>query len=308
MRRPWGAAIGFSLLAGLPLIGGLLITGVATYGILLLQGRGFRPIELVIAGFVGLISLSYVIELWLAPPDWRAFALGSVLPRLDGPESVTLAVGIVGATVMPHAIYLHSSLTHNRVPARSDAERRRILAYSNREVLLALGVAGLVNMAMLAMAARVFHATGHQDVAEIDTAYHTLIPLLGGAAAGVFLLSLFASGFSSSIVGTMAGQVIMQDFVGFRIPLWLRRVATLLPAVVVVAIGVDATSALVFSQVILSLVLPVPMLALLWFTGRRDVMGSFVNSRAMTTLAITAASVVLVLNVALLVQVLGLDV
>ena len=184
-----------------------------------------------------------------------------------------LAVGIIGATVMPHAIYLHSSLTQGRMPVRTDAERRRIIGYSNREVLIALGVAGLVNMAMLAMAASVFHQ-GHADVAAIETAYHTLMPLLGVGAAAVFMASLLASGLSSSVVGTMAGQTIMQDFVGFRIPLWVRRLVTMVPAVVVVAIGVDPTQALVLSQVVLSLVLPVPMIALLVLSGRRDVMGA----------------------------------
>ena len=217
-----GAAIGLSLLFGLPLLAGLLITFVATYAMLLLQGGGFRPIELVISVFIGAIGLCYLIELLIAPPDWGAFAFHSVVPLLAGPDSVTLAVGIIGATVMPHAIYLHSSLTQGRMPAANDADRRRILGYSNREVLLALGVAGLVNMAMLAMAARVFHE-GHADVATIETAYHTLVPLLGIGAGAVFMVSLLASGFSSSVVGTMAGQVIMQDFVGFRIPLWLRR-------------------------------------------------------------------------------------
>ena len=199
----------------------------------------------------------------------RSSRFHTVVPQLAGPDSVVLAVGIIGATVMPHAIYLHSSLTQGRMPARTDAERRRIIGYSHREVLIALGVAGLVNMAMLAMAASVFHE-GHADVAAIETAYHTLKPLLGVGAAAVFMASLLASGLSSSVVGTMAGQTIMQDFVGFRIPLWVRRLATMVPAVIVVAIGANSTQALVLSQVVLSLVLPVPMIALLVLSGRRD--------------------------------------
>src|ERR1700719_4093806 len=273
-----GAAIGLSLLFGLPLLVGLLITFAATYVLLLLQGRGFRPIEMVIAAFIGVIAVCYVIELFVAPPNWSAFAFHAVVPQLAGPDSVILAVGIIGATVMPHAIYLHSSLTQNRMPARNDTERRKIISYSNREVLIALGIAGLVNMAMLAMAASVFHE-GHADVASIETAYHTLVPLLGIGAAAVFMTSLLASGLSSSVVGTMAGQTIMQDFVRFRIPLSVRRLATMVPAIIVVAMGVDSTQALVLSQVVLSLVLPVPMIALLVLTGRRDVMGSFVSRR-----------------------------
>ena len=302
-----GAAIGLSLLFGLPLLPGLLITFAVTYGVLLLQSRGFRPIEIVIAAFVSVIGLCYLIELFIAPPAWGAFAYHAVVPHLAGPGSVPLAVGIIGATVMPHAIYLHSSLTQNRMPARNDADKRRILGYSNREVLFALGIAGLVNMAMMAMAASVFHQ-GHADVAAIETAYHTLVPLLGLGAAAVFMASLLASGLSSSVVGTMAGQTIMQDFVGFRIPLWVRRLATMVPAVIVVAMGVDSTEALVISQVVLSLVLPVPMIALLVLAGRRDVMGDFVNRRITQVIAIVAAAVVLVLNLVLLLQTAGIPV
>ncbi len=208
---------------------------------------------------------------------------------------------------MPHAIYLHSSLTQSRVPARNDAERRRIIGYSNREVLVALGVAGLVNMAMMAMAATVFNQ-GHAEVAAIETAYHTLVPLLGIGAAAVFMTSLLASGLSSSVVGTMAGQTIMQDFVRFRIPLSVRRLATMVPAIVVVAMGVDSTQALVLSQVVLSLVLPVPMIALLVLSGRRDIMGSFVSRRVTQVAAVGAAVVVLALNMVLLLQTAGIPI
>jgi manganese transport protein len=295
-----GGAIGLMLLFNLPLLTSLFIVAIITYAMLLLQGRGFRPLELVISAFVGVVGVSYLIETVIAPPDWAAFAYHTLVPSLQGPHSVTLAVGIIGATVMPHAIYLHSSLMQNRVPTVTDAERRRVLRFSNVEVLFALGIAGLINMAMVAMAAVVFHESGHSEVADIGTAYRTLIPLLGAGAATVFLVSLLASGLSSSVVGTMAGQVIMQDFVSFRIPLWLRRFATMLPAFVVVALGVNPTQALVFSQVVLSLVLPAPMIALLIFTARRDVMGPFANSRLTNAAAVAAALLVLALNVVLL--------
>jgi manganese transport protein len=300
-----GAAIGLSLLFGLSLVPGLLITFVVTLAILTLQSRGFRLIEMVIAGFVGIISLCYLIQMAIAPPDWAAFAFHSVVPQLAGPESLVLAVGIIGATVMPHAIYLHSSLVLNRVKAGSDADRRLILRYSNREVFLALGLAGLVNMAMLAVAAAVFHV-GHADVATIETAYHTLVPLLGAGAGVVFMIALLASGLSSSVVGTMAGQVIMQDFVGFRIPLWVRRAATMVPALIVVALGVESTRALVMSQVVLSMALPVPMVALLVLSGRRDVMGDFANRRFVQAGAIAATVLVLGLNAVLLAQTAGI--
>jgi len=298
-----GGAIGLSLLLGVPLFDGMVITGIATFAILGLQRRGFRPIELLIGGLVGVIGASYLVELFIAPPNWSAVAFHAVVPRLDDGEAVLLAVGIVGATVMPHAIYLHSSLTQDRVPPRTNEERRRLLRFSNREVVLALGLAGLVNMAMVAMAASVFHGGGHEDVAQIDTAYRTLIPVLGAGAAGVFLVSLIASGLSSSAVGTMAGQVIMQGFVGFRIPLWLRRLVTMAPAFAIVALGVDATQALVLSQVVLSLILPLPMIALLILTRSPDVMGAYANGRFTATAATSAAAIVLMLNLLLILQI-----
>jgi manganese transport protein len=207
---------------------------------------------------------------------------------------------------MPHAIYLHSGLTQDRVVPQTNSERERLLRFSNREVVLALGLAGLVNMAMVAMAASVFHDGVHDDVAQIETAYRTLIPVLGSGAAGVFLVSLIASGLSSSAVGTMAGQVIMQGFVGFRIPLWLRRSVTMAPAFVVVALGIDATQALILSQVALSLILPVPMIALLILTRRRDVMGAYVTGSRTMAAATAAAAVVLLLNLLLVLQIAGI--
>jgi manganese transport protein len=299
-----GAAIGISVLFHLPLLTGLLITFAITWGLLSFQSRGFRPIELIISGFVGLISLAYLVELFIAPPEWGQLLYHTVVPQLNGPDSVTLAVGIVGATVMPHAIYLHSALMTNRVRAHSIAQRWRLIRYSNLEVLLALGLAGLVNMAMVAMAAVMFHQ-GHSDVGEIETAYHTLLPLMGVVAAGAFMTALLASGLSSSVVGTMAGQVIMQDFVGFRIPLWVRRLVTMVPAVIVVAIGVQPTDALVISQVVLSLVLPVPMIALLVLIRRPRVMAGFVIGRGTQALAAIATVVVLALNMILLLQSFG---
>jgi len=300
-----GGAIGLSLLLGMPLLLGMVITGIATYAILSLQRVGFRPIELLIGGLVGVIGASYLVELLIAPPNWSAAAFHAVVPHLDDGQAVLLAAGIVGATVMPHAIFLHSGLTQARVLARTDGERKRLLQFSRREVMLALGLAGLVNIAMVAMAASVFHGGGHEDVAQIDTAYRTLIPVLGSGAAGVFLVSLIASGLSSSAVGTMAGQVIMQGFVGFRIPLWLRRVVTMAPSFAIVALGVDATEALVLSQVVLSLILPIPMVALLILTQRRDVMGSHANGRLTTMAALAAAAVVLMLNFLLVLEIAG---
>ena len=302
-----GAAIGLALLFNVPLLVGMVVTGIVTYGVLTLERGGFRPIELVIGGLVAAIGLCYFAEMFIAPVDWRAAAVHSIAPQLPDAMALTIAIGIIGATVMPHAIYLHSGLTQNRAPARNDRERRALVRFSNREVVVALAVAGLVNMAMVMMAAAAFH-DGHSDVAEIETAYHTLTPLLGGGAAAVFLISLLASGISSSAVGTMAGQVVMQGFVGFRIPLWVRRLVTMIPAFVVVALGVNATNALVVSQVALSIVLPAPMISLVLFTRRRDIMGEFVNSRLTNAAAIVAAALILALNLVLLLQTFGVDI
>jgi manganese transport protein len=299
-----GGAIGLALLARMPLLAGMAVTAAATYGILMFQGFGFRPIELIIGGLVGVVGLCYLIELFIVPVDWGAAALHTVVPQIADAGALLIAVGIIGATVMPHAIYLHSGLTQARTPARDDGERRVAVALSNREVIIALTVAGLVNMAMVVMAAGAFHA-GHSDVARIETAYHTLTPLLGAGAAAVFLTSLLASGVSSSAVGTLAGQMIMQGFVGFRIPIWVRRLVTMLPAFVVVALGVDATQALVLSQVVLSLALPLPMIALVAFTRRRDVMGAFANGPFTQLAALVATVLVLALNAVLIAQTLG---
>ena len=302
-----GGAIGLSLLFHMPLFAGMVVTAIVTYGILLFEGSGFRPVELIIGGLVGIIGLCYLIEMFIAPVDWGAAALHTVVPKLPDGEALLLAVGIIGATVMPHAIYLHSGLTQGRTPVRDENERRKVLRFSNQEVILALLVAGLVNMAMVIMASSAFHA-GHSDVAEIETAYYTLTPLLGIGAAGVFLLSLIASGVASSAVGTMAGQMIMQGFVGFRIPILVRRLVTMLPAFVVVGLGANATSALVISQVVLSIALPLPMIALLIFTRRADIMGSFANSRLTNFAALVGTALVLVLNSILILQTLGVTI
>lgn len=302
-----GGAIGLSLLFGMPLFAGMIITAVVTYALLLVEGRGFRPMELVIGAFIAIIGLCYLAELFIAPVGWGGVVQGIVLPKMPDAAALTISVGIIGATVMPHAIYLHSGLTQNRAVLRNEGERRRLLRFSNIEVVLALAVAGMINMAMVITAASAFHA-GHRDVAEIGTAYHMLTPILGAAAASAFLVSLIASGVSSSVVGTMAGQVIMQGFVRFRIPVWLRRVITMAPAFAVVGMGVNPTWALVLSQVVLSLALPVPMVALVWFTGRRSVMGDYVNSRALQALALAGTAVILGLNAVLLAQTFGLPI
>lgn len=218
-----------------------------------------------------------------------------------------LAVGVIGATVMPHAIYLHSSLTQSRVTPRNDKEKLSIFRFSTKEVIIALSFAGFVNLAMMYMAASVFNSSGHNNVGDIQSAYHTLTPLLGSASASVFLVSLLCSGISSSVVGTMAGQVIMQGFVGFTIPLWLRRLITMLPTVIIVAFGIDPTFTLVVSQVVLSIVLPAPIISLIYFTRKKDIMGVLVNKRKTTVVATLAAILILLLNVFLIFQTFGVS-
>ena len=299
-----GGAIALSLLFGIPLLFGMVVTGVIVYAILMFEGFGFRPVELIIGNLVAVIALCYLIEILIAPIDWRSAAMHTVTPQIADGGALLLAVGIIGATVMPHAVYLHSGLTQARIPTRDAGEKGTIVRISNTEVAVALAVAGMVNMAMVMTASSAFHA-GHSDVAEIETAYHTLTPLLGIAAAGVFLVSLLASGVSSSVVGTMAGQMIMQGFVGFRIPIWVRRLVTMVPAFVVVGLGVNATDALVLSQVVLSIALPLPMITLLMFTRRTDIMGQFANGRLTNFIGIAGTVIVLSLNVILIMQALG---
>ena len=296
-----GAAVGLSLLFHLPIAIGMLVTAVLTYVILAIEPTGFRKIELVIGAFVVVIGACYLVELFVVPPGWSTATLRSMLPQLDGPEGFALAAGIVGATIMPHVIFLHSGLTKDRAPARSDAERRKLVRYSNREVVIALSIAGLVNMAMVVTAATAFHA-GHRGVAQIETAYVTMIPLFGAAAGVAFLISLLASGISSSVVGTMAGQMIMAGFTGVRIPLWLRRSITIVPAFIVIGLGVNVTTALVFSQVVLSIVLPLPMIALLMLSSKRTIMGQFVAGRGTLAVGVCAVVAIVILNAALIAQ------
>ncbi len=301
-----GGAIGLALLAHLPLLAGMVATALLTLALLGAAGRGFRRVELGIGVFVALIGACYLAELAIAPPPWMEVVRRTLAPSLPGAGAVTLAVGIVGATVMPHAIYLQSGLARARPRARNDGERRLLVRFSNRETVVALTLAGGVNVAMLLMASR-FHPA-HSDVADIAGAWRTLVPLLGDAAAAIFLLSLMLSGISSSVVGTMAGQMIMEGFAGFRIPVVVRRLVTMVPAFAVVAAGFDATRSLVLSQVVLSLALPVPMVSLLLLARRADVMGAFRLGPVAITLATAATCLVLALNAVLLLQTVGVAV
>jgi manganese transport protein len=301
-----GAALGLNLLFGVPLLPAGLITGAIAFLLLELQRHGFRRFELAITGLLGLILLGFLYETLKIGPSASGAASGLV-PHLDGLSSVYLAVGIIGATVMPHAIYLHSALTKGRTPVRNDAERKRVLSFERTDVIVALGLAGLVNMAMLAVAAKLFHdRPGWTHVDTLSGAHAGFSHLVGGTAALTFAVALFVSGISSSSVGTYAGQIVMAGFVNLRISLLARRALTMLPALVVLAIGVSPTSALVLSQVVLSFGIPFALVPLLLLTSRRDVMGAHVNRLPTTVVAVVIAVLISGLNVFLLVQAAGL--
>lgn len=295
-----GAALGFNLLFGIPLWLAGLLTAVATFVILGLERYGFRPLEAVITSFVGIIAVSYVIETIFVRPDWGQVAVHAFVPQFAGPESIVVATGILGATVMPHAIYLHSALTQSRIVTRDPVKLKRLFRFELVDVAIAMGVASLVNGAMLIMSASAFYPALSQ-IGTIEEAHRTLQPLLGPAAGVVFALSLLASGLSSSSVGTMAGQVIMQGFLHWEIPVWIRRMVTMVPSLIVIMLGLDPTSTLVFSQVVLSFGLPFAVIPLVMFTSKRELMGVLVNRRITTIIASLVAALILFLNIYLLV-------
>ena len=291
-----GAALGFYLLFGIPLWVAALLTAIITLLILGLEAYGFRPLEAVITGMVGVIAICYLIETWLVHPDWAQVVWHAVVPQFAGRESVFLATGILGATIMPHVIFLHSSLTQARIVTLDAERRQRLYRFEVLDVAIAMGVAGLINAAMLIMAAGAFFHAGLTHIASIQEAYRTLEPLLGPAARMVFAVSLLASGLASASVGTMAGQVIMQGFLHRQIPIWVRRLVTMVPSLVVIGLGLDPTRTLVASQVVLSFGLPFAIVPLILFTRRRDLMGELVNSAFTTILAVVATVLIVVLN------------
>jgi manganese transport protein len=300
-----GAAIGFHLLFGIGLFPAAVLTGIAAFLILGLQRFGFRPLEAVIGVMVVVIGFCYVAELYYAHPPFGIAARHAVTPQFANSEALLLAVGIIGATVMPHVIYLHSALMQNRIVPQSDHEAQRLFRYTRIDVVIAMTIAGLINMAMLIMAASVFYKSGLLHIDALDTAHKTLQPILGGASGTLFALALVGSGLSSSAVGTLSGQVVMQGFIKRQIPIWIRRLVTMLPAFVVIAVGLNPTRTLVLSQVVLSFGIPFALIPLLLFTSRKRLMGSLVNTRR-TIVAATVVTVLIVsLNVFLLAQVFG---
>jgi manganese transport protein len=298
-----GAALGLNLLFGIDLFPAGIIAGAGAFGILALQRMGYRRLEAGITVLVGVVVASFVVVLFDSKPEASEIGRHLFVPGFAGTESILLATGIIGATVMPHVVYLHSALTQRRIVGRDAAERKRILGFEKVDVVIALSLAGLVNLSMMIVAAALFHTSGLTGVESIDGAYEGLQQLVSDRAATIFGIALLASGFASSSVGTMAGQVVMQGFIRRRIPLFLRRALTLAPALVVLAIGIDPTDALVGSQVVLSFGIPFALVPLVIIASKREVMGDLVNPRWLTALAGVIAALIIGLNVFLLQQV-----
>jgi manganese transport protein len=297
-----GAALGLNLLFGIPLFPAGIIAGIGAFMILALQRMGYRRLEAGITVLVGVVVASFVFELFDSGPDGGEIAKHLVLPGFAGTDSLLLATGIIGATVMPHVVYLHSALTQRRIVGRTEQEKKRILGFEKVDVVIALSLAGLVNLSMMIVAAALFHTSGLTGVDSIDGAYEGLQQLVSDRAAMVFGIALLASGFASSSVGTMAGQVVMQGFIERQIPLFLRRAITLAPALFVLAIGLDPTDALVGSQVVLSFGIPFALVPLLIIAANKKIMGDLANPRWLTVLAGVLAALIIALNAFLLVQ------
>lgn len=291
-----GASIAMNLLFGIPLLHATLITAGITLVILYFHDKNYRYLEIVIGILIGIIALCYALETFFSQPNFGKIVYHSVTPWLGDKKSVYFAVGIIGATVMPHALYLHSFLTQNRIVPKNDKDKLRIFKLNILDVVIAMSLAGLINMSILYMSAATFYEVGKNSVAEIEVAYRTLEPLLGKFSSDIFAISLLISGVSSSIVGTLAGQVIMKGFMGYKIPVMLRRIITIVPSIVVVLYGINPTQALVLSQVILSIVLPLPVITLIMFTSKKNLMGVLVNRKITTAIAIFFSLIILSLN------------
>ncbi len=298
-----GAAIALNLLFGLPLLPAALVTAVGAYAILWVQtSRGFRHMEAVITGLLLVIIVGFVVQVVLAGPSGVGIARGLLIPGFDGTESVLLAAGILGATVMPHVIYLHSALTKPRAAGRGVEERSRLIRFERIDVVIAMAIAGVVNMSMLIVAAAVFHARGLTHVVDLAQAHALLGPLLGSAAPVLFALALLASGLSSSSVGTLAGQIVMEGFLQRSIPLWLRRAITMAPAILVIALGANPSRTLIISQVILSFGIPFALIPLILASRDRGLMGRFRMRGRGFAAALVVAALIVGLNVFLLVS------
>jgi len=290
-----GATLGLNLLFGIPMFYAALLSGVLTFFICYMEKYGQKIVEIIITVLVAIICIAYLIEIFLAKPDWAQVALHTLIPSIPNKEALTIAVGMLGATVMPHVIYLHSELVQCRCKKGSFEEKKHHLKMEKIDIVIAMNIAFFVNAAMVIVSAAVFHRSGIV-VETMQQAHKSLEPLLGSLSSGVFGIALLASGLSSSAVGTMAGQTIMRGFINLNIPVNLRRLITMLPALIIIGLGLNTMYALVISQVVLSFILPIPVIQLLIISGRKDLMGSLVNKPWVQALGIIITCVIVVLN------------
>jgi manganese transport protein len=293
-----GAAIALNLLFGVPKFVAGVMTAFVSFAILGLQRRGYRRFELAIIGLFAIVFLGFLYDLSNVNVDGAAWARG-LIPSFAGSGSVVIAVGILGATVMPHVVYLHSALTADRIPGRDTRERRELLGFQRLDIGIAMTLAGVINMSLLVLAAALFHRT-NSGIDSIEEVHGGIDTMISGGAATAFAIALLASGLSSSSVGTYAGQVVMQGFIQRQIPLFLRRAVTMAPSLVVLAVGLPTTTTLIVSQVILSFGIPFALVPLVLLTRRRSVMGALVNRRSTTAIAAVVAMVIIGLNLFLI--------
>ncbi|MEK4973884.1 Nramp family divalent metal transporter [Niallia sp. FSL R7-0648] len=296
-----GAALGIYLLFGIPLLEASLIAAVGSFAILELQRRGYRSLEAGITAMLFIVVLSFIVQMFFAKPDVPSLLHGLFTPQFDGLDSVILAAGILGATVMPHAIYLHSALTQNRIVGETDKEKKQIFRFEFIDILIAMLIAGFINGAMLIVSSALFHKNG-LFVEDLDVAFNYFGQLVNPVSATLFGLGLLIAGLSSSSVGTMSGDVIMQGFIHFRIPLYVRRFITMMPPIAVIALGINPTTALVISQVILSFGIGFALIPLIMFTSSKRIMGNLVNTKWITIISWIMAILIVGLNIFILVQ------
>jgi manganese transport protein len=294
-----GSSLGLHLLFGIPMIPAALITAIGSFAILECQRRGFRSLETVIVVMIVMVVVSFAVQMVIAKPDVEAVAMGILTPKFKGGDSILLASGILGATVMPHAIYLHSSLTQHRIVGKGEAEKKKIFQFEFLDILVAMLISGAINMAMLIVAAALFHKNGYV-VEDLDQAFYLFHHLSGYAAATFFGFGLLIAGLSSSSVGTMAGDVVMQGFINKRIPIYVRRVITMVPPLAIIISGINPTKALVISQVVLSFGIAFALIPLILFTSKRTLMGILVNHHITTIISWIVATLVILLNLFIL--------
>ncbi|WP_062234805.1 Nramp family divalent metal transporter [Fictibacillus sp. FJAT-27399] len=298
-----GAALGIYILLGIPLFPAALIGAAVTFGILLLHKYGYRFIEQIILAFVLVVAAVYIMELLYAKPDFAQVGYHMVVPQLNS-ASILVAIGMLGATVMPHNIFLHSSVVKNRLKKDQPKHNHRVYKFAIVDSLLALNIAWFINSAMIIVAAAVFFKNG-VSVKSIEDAYSTLTPLLGGFASLAFAIALLSAGLSSSVTGTMAGQYILEGFLNVKLPIWVRRVVTMIPALIIIGMGIDTWKALVVSQVVLSMQLPFTIIPLIMFTRNKKIMGKYANRPLTNVLLCIVATLIIFLNALLIYQTFG---